>query len=187
MSRVCPWYKGYFLLNPLRALWHNPTSILAPYVMEGTTVFEPGPGMGFFTLEIARRVGTSGRVYVSDIQPKMLRVLERRAVRANLQARIEMRLATSSSLNMEDRKGKIDLVFAFAVAHEMLNIGGFFKEMADLLKNRGRMLLVEPRGHVRDETYCEELIAAKRCGLQTVKRPIIIWRSHATLLEKNRE
>jgi ubiquinone/menaquinone biosynthesis C-methylase UbiE len=36
------------------------------------TVLEPGPGMGFFTLELARRVGAPGRVIAVDIQPKMI-------------------------------------------------------------------------------------------------------------------
>jgi predicted methyltransferase len=59
--RICPWWLGYFLASPLRRwLRHDPTKILAPYVREGMTVFEPGPGMGFFTLELARRVGASG-------------------------------------------------------------------------------------------------------------------------------
>ena len=50
------------LASPLRRLLHDPAKILAPYVREGMTVLEPGPGMGFFTLDLARRVGASGRV-----------------------------------------------------------------------------------------------------------------------------
>lgn len=30
-KRVCPWWLGYWLLNPLRRLIHNPDKILAPY------------------------------------------------------------------------------------------------------------------------------------------------------------
>jgi len=61
---VCPWWMGYLLACPLRRLWQDPANIVAPYVREGMTVLEPGPGMGFFTLELARRVGASGRVVV---------------------------------------------------------------------------------------------------------------------------
>ena len=52
--RVCPWWLGYLLASPLRRLMANPRKLLAPYVHEGMTVLEPGPGMGFFTLELAR-------------------------------------------------------------------------------------------------------------------------------------
>lgn len=70
-NNVCPWWIGYFLLNPLRRFLQNPAEIIAPYVREGMTVIEPGAGMGFFTLELAKKVGESGRVIVIDIQPKM--------------------------------------------------------------------------------------------------------------------
>src|SRR5713226_6618958 len=79
--RVGPWWLGYFLLNPLRRFGQNPTNILSPHVREGMTVLEPGPGMGFFTLELARLVGSSGRVIAVEIQPKMLVRLKRRAAK----------------------------------------------------------------------------------------------------------
>lgn len=47
---VCPWWLGYFLLNPFRRMGPDPTTILAPYVRPGMTVLEPGPGMGFSLL-----------------------------------------------------------------------------------------------------------------------------------------
>jgi len=58
-KRVCPWWLGYFLASPVRRwlMREDPAQILAPYVREGMTVLEPGPGMGFFTLELAMRVG----------------------------------------------------------------------------------------------------------------------------------
>src|SRR5207253_2358804 len=57
--RVCPWWLGYWLICPLRRCEQNPAEILAPHVREGMTVFEPGSGMGFFTLDLARLVGAS--------------------------------------------------------------------------------------------------------------------------------
>ena len=49
-ERVCPWWLGYLLASPMRRWLEDPVDILAPYVHEGMTVLEPGPGMGFFTL-----------------------------------------------------------------------------------------------------------------------------------------
>ena len=59
---VCPWWLGYVLASPLRRLFLDPVKLLSPYVQAGMTVLEPGPGMGFFTLELARLVGPAGRV-----------------------------------------------------------------------------------------------------------------------------
>ena len=76
-EHVCPWWLGYFLVSPIRRWMQNPDELIAPYVTPGMTVLEPGPGMGFFTLPLARRVG-SGRVIAVDIQPKMLNALRRK-------------------------------------------------------------------------------------------------------------
>ncbi|MFY9643515.1 MAG: hypothetical protein WCD20_15720 [Rhodomicrobium sp.] len=65
--RVCPWWMGYLLASPIRKWWQDPARILSPYVRAGMTVLEPGPGMGFFTLEIARLVGPSGRLVAVDV------------------------------------------------------------------------------------------------------------------------
>jgi len=81
--RVCPWWLGYLLASPVRRLLQDPRKLLGPYVREGMTVLEPGPGMGFFTLEIARLVGPSGRVVAVDIQPRMLSSLRRRSALGN--------------------------------------------------------------------------------------------------------
>src|ERR1051325_6297489 len=81
---VCPWWLGYLLASPIRRLWHNPAGVLTRYVRPGMTVLEPGPGMGYFTMELARRVGESGRVIAVDLQPEMLTGLRRRAAKAGL-------------------------------------------------------------------------------------------------------
>ena len=44
--RVCPWWFGYLLLGPIRRMRYDPSTILGPYLHEGMTVLEPGPGMG---------------------------------------------------------------------------------------------------------------------------------------------
>src|SRR5512146_967026 len=117
--RVCPWWVGYLLVNPLRRALQDPAAILAPLVREGMTVLEPGPGMGFFTLEAARRVGPRGRVVAVDLQPRMLAALRRRAARAGLADRIEAREARPDALGIEDLAGRVDLVLALLVVHEL--------------------------------------------------------------------
>ena len=84
MTPVCPWWLGPLLANPLRRLVQDPAAILAPHVREGMTVLEPGCGMGFFSLPLARLVGPGGRVVCVDLQRKMIEGLRRRAKRAGL-------------------------------------------------------------------------------------------------------
>jgi len=182
--RVCPWWLGYVLASPLRRLAYSPSEILASYVHEGMTVLEPGPGMGFFTLELARRVGASGRVVAVDIQPKMIARLKRRAAKAGLLERIDIRLAAPDTMGIKDLSGRVDFTLAFAVVHEMPAAGPFFAEAATASKPGGLMLLAEPRGHVTDAQLADELEWASKAGFVAADRPSIP-RSHAVLLKKS--
>src|SRR5689334_15309979 len=99
-ARVCPWWIGWLLASPIRKLRQDPARILAPHLREGMTVLEPGPGMGFFTVEAARRVGAAGRVVAVDLQPRMLAGLRRRAERAGVGDRVETRVAPKDGLGV---------------------------------------------------------------------------------------
>jgi SAM-dependent methyltransferase len=161
----------------------NPEKLLVPYVKEGMTVLEPGPGMGFFTLPLARMAGAAGRVVAVDIQTRMLDDLRRRAVKAGLSERIETRLAEPETLGLGDLKGAVDFVLAFAMVHEMPSIEVFFSEVADALKPGGLLLLAEPRGHVKPEAFERELATACATGFETLERPEIRM-SQAAVLRK---
>jgi 2-polyprenyl-3-methyl-5-hydroxy-6-metoxy-1,4-benzoquinol methylase len=180
---VCPWWLGYLLASPPRRLIDDPAKILAPYVREGMTVLEPGPGMGFFTLELARRVGASGRVVAVDIQPKMLDRLKRRAAHAGLMARLDIRLAQPDSLGLAEAAGTVDFVLAFAVVHEMPSTSSFFQRATQAMKPGAHLLLAEPEGHVKPALFEAELAAAAQAGLRVSGRPVI-RRSLAAVLTK---
>jgi SAM-dependent methyltransferase len=183
-AHICPWWLGYLLASPLRSLIQDPAKILEPHVRSGMTVLEPGPGMGFFTLELARQVGLNGRVIVVDVEPRMLQGLRRRAAKGRLLNRIETRLAASDSMGIQDLTGTVDFILAFAVVHELPSLPGFFAEAVAALKPGGRLLLVEPAGHVRPAPFEEELRVATSAGLGLLERPSI-RRSHAALLTKS--
>lgn len=182
--RICPWWLGYLLASPLRRWLQDPAAILKPYVREGMTVLEPGPGMGFFTLELARQVGPSGRVIAVDVQPRMLAGLKRRLVKAGLAERVDARLAKEDSMSLQDIKGTVDFTLAIAVVHEMPSAGQLFAEAAAAMKRGGTLLLAEPAGHVKEDLFAAELQAAVDTGFTVVERPTV-RRSHAALLKKD--
>jgi len=181
--RVCPWWIGYFLASPIRRLFQDPTAILSPYVKPGMTALEPGPGMGFFTLELARLVGPAGRVIAVDVQPRMLSALRRRARRAGVADRIDARLVEPGSMRLDDVAGAVDFALAFAVVHEFRDDGGFFRQLAAALRPGGTVLLAEPRGHVDEERFAAELASATRAGLSAANGPSI-RSSHAAVLRR---
>jgi SAM-dependent methyltransferase len=181
--RVCPWWLGYLLASPLRRWMQNPERILAPYIREGMTVLEPGPGMGFFTLDLARLLGPSGKVIAIDVQPKMIAALQRRARKANLADRIEARVTSAETMGSADVAGNVDFVLAFAVVHELPNAARFFAEVSQALKPGAEMLLAEPIGHVDEAAFEDELKAAALAQLEVTARPVI-RRSNAALLSR---
>jgi SAM-dependent methyltransferase len=145
------------------------------------TVLEPGPGMGFFTLELARRVGPRGRVVAVDLQPRMLSALRRRAAHAGVADRVEVRQARPDSLGIADLAGKVDLVVAFALVHELSDAGRFFSEVRASLAPGGTVLVAEPSGHVKAPEFEESLAAAERAGLRRAPGPKV-WRSLTAVL-----
>jgi len=138
-ERLCPWWLGYFLASPIRKLWQDPRKILAPFVQEGEKVLEPGPGMGFFTLELARIVGPKGRVVAVDLQPKMIEGLRRRVTKAGLADRVDARVVPPESLAISDLTGSFDFILAFPVVHEMPDAGRFFCEAANAAKTGAKL------------------------------------------------
>jgi SAM-dependent methyltransferase len=183
-KHVCPWWLGYLLASPLRRWMQNPEQIVAPYIRQGMTVLEPGPGMGFFTLPMARLLGPSGRIVAVDIQSRMLASLRRRAARAGLLPRIETRLAQPETMGLGDLNGAVDFVLAFAMVHELPSAEVFFKEAAAALKLGGVLLLAEPAGHVNAAKFQSELEAATAAGFAVTDRPVI-RKSLAAVLRKN--
>jgi 2-polyprenyl-3-methyl-5-hydroxy-6-metoxy-1,4-benzoquinol methylase len=103
----------------------------------------------------------------------MLAGLRRRARRAGLADRIEARLARPDRLGISDLAGRVDVAFALHVVHEVPNAASFFREIAAALKPDGRVVFVEPRGHVSEEAFAASLSAAEQAGLLVVERPHI--------------
>ena len=55
------------MASPLRGLLENPGELVGASVRERMTVLEPGPGLGLFTVPLARLVGPSGRVIALEV------------------------------------------------------------------------------------------------------------------------
>ena len=171
------------MLNPVRRILQDPDRILGPYVRQGMTVLEIGPGMGFFSLPLARLVGKSGKVICVDVQERMLKKLRKRAEKAGAVDRITTILAEGNSLRIEKYEGEIDFALAFAVIHEVPDQGRLFEEVYRSMKIGSLLLVSEPKGHVTQGNFRITVETACAKGFAEVSSPDI-RKSHSILLKK---
>lgn len=159
---LCPWWMGYFLINPIRRFRHHPENILNKYVKSGMKVIDFGCAMGYFSLPIAKMVGRTGKVYCFDIQPKMLEKLKQRAVKKGLEQTIELCLIENAK--HQSFVTQADFALLFAVAHEVQNQHELFQQLHAMLKPGAQVLFAEPRGHVSFSGFNDSLNIADRSG-----------------------
>lgn len=183
-GKVCPWWIGYLLSSPIRRWFEDPEKILGEYVKPDLTVLDVGCAMGFFTLPLARLVGPEGRVIAVDLQEKMINSLKRRAARAGLLERIDLRFCGDKDLRISDLAGQIDLAVAFHVVHEVPDALGLMTQLFRVAKPGGRLFMAEPKGHVSAEEYEMTEATAQQAGFVVVERPQL-KRSRATMFERS--
>lgn len=178
---VCSASHAGWLSTPLRRLVHNPDRLLAGLVNAGDTAVDFGCGPGFFTLPMAEMVGPSGRVVAVDLQADMLEKLRARAERAGLASRIWLHQCAADTIGQLEPS---DFALAFYMVHEVPDPERFLREVHDALKEGGRLLLVEPKGHVSAGAFRKTADVAGSFGLKPLSQPRVRG-SRATLFERS--
>jgi len=179
-KHVCPWWLAYTFDNPLRRIFHKPDKIFIPYLNDGMTAIDIGCGMGYFSIGMARLVGKKGRIISVDIQQEMLTILTKRAKKAGVADRITAFLCDEKNIGIKE---KADFALAFWMAHETVDEFNFLKQVYSILNTSGKLLLAEPKMHVRFSKFKETLSLAQEAGFNVIESPEIYF-SHAALLEK---
>jgi cyclopropane fatty-acyl-phospholipid synthase-like methyltransferase len=112
-------------------------------IKKGQKICDLGCGNGFYTLELARRVGPEGIVYAVDIQPEMLRMLARRAAEEGL---TNIRPILGTFIDPRLPEGQVDLVLCIDVYHEFSHPEQMLARIRESLAADGRLVLAEFRG-----------------------------------------
>ena len=180
-EHVCPWWACYLFDNPVRKLFQNPYEILSPYVKQGFTAIDIGPGMGYFTIPLLKLVGKDGKVIAVDIQEKMLAVLRRRATKAGVDANLITHLSEPDDFGLKE---KADFIVAFWMLHEVTDKINFLKHIKKLMKRTACVLIVEPRLHVTKTAFDRTIQMAEESGLKLRAYPAISL-SRAILLTQS--
>lgn len=112
-------------------------------VQPGQTICDMGCGNGFYTLELARRVGPEGVVYAVDIQPEMLRMLAEYAAAEGLR---NIRPVLGTAIDPRLPAGEVDVVLCVDVYHEFSHPDAMLARIRESLTPEGRLVLAEFRG-----------------------------------------
>jgi len=182
-KHVCPSSLCFAFDNMFRRLIHNPDKILQPYIKQGDNILDVGPGMGYFTIPMARMAGEGARVIAADIQEKMLAAIKKRAQQAGVEKRVIGHLSSPDSLGIKEQ---VNFVLAFWMVHEVPDRLRFFGELHSLLKDEGKFLMVEPKIHVSKARFAETLQIAQGAGLTPVENPHITLSMSVLLVKTKR-
>jgi predicted O-methyltransferase YrrM len=175
---------GYLFLLPLRKLWEHPRKTLEPWITKGDTVFELGPAMGYFTLDLARLVGPDGQVICAEVQPRMLEALKRRLAKAGLSDIVDARLGRPDNPCIDDLTGAVDFAFLHHVIHEVSDPARVIGRVSAAMRPGGKVILAEPNGHVSKAHFLQEVKMAQETGLRVIRRPRL-WRQMTVVMEKS--
>lgn len=109
----------------------------------GMTVMELGCGSGAYTTFMARAAGEQGKLYAVDIQPAMLRQLERKLDEAENQDIKNVELKEASAYELPFADDFFDLAYMVTVLMEIPDKGRALREVRRVLKPGGILAVTE--------------------------------------------
>jgi SAM-dependent methyltransferase len=112
-------------------------------IRPGQVVCDMGCGNGFYTLELARRVGPRGLVYAVDVQPEMLHMLAERLAREGVR---NVRPVLGTPIDPRLPKALVDMVLCVDVYHEFSHPEAMLARIRESLAADGQLVLAEFRG-----------------------------------------
>jgi ubiquinone/menaquinone biosynthesis C-methylase UbiE len=144
-----PASEAHRLDDPARMVWLPPAEVLGALSLRpGDTIADLGAGTGYFSLPLAKAVGTEGKVYAVDAQAEMLAHLRQKLQQGSV-SNVELIHAEAESTALPD--ACCSLVFLANVWHEFADRSAVLDESRRILKHRGRIAIIDWRPDVDRE------------------------------------
>ena len=178
-SHLHPVEKAGVLESRFRKLVQNPEKIVKKYIQSGMTILDLGCGTGYFTTEIARLLGESGKIIAVDVQDGMLDILRKKIENSELKHNIQIHKSKENSLELSE---KFDFVFAFYVFHEMRYWENIIPELKVIVKPGAKILIAEQKFHVPRKTFNTFIQKMEDIGFEVCERPKIFL-SRAVIMQ----
>jgi ubiquinone/menaquinone biosynthesis C-methylase UbiE len=140
-SSPFPHQAAFMLDNPVRRAVFKPAGVVDGIGLNGSEhVLELGPGPGFYSVEIARRL-THGQLTLFDLQPEMLEKARRRLERAGFHDVAFTAGQASDELPFEEHT--FDTAFLAAVIGEVPDKPACIRSLRRVLRPGGRLVFAE--------------------------------------------
>jgi ubiquinone/menaquinone biosynthesis C-methylase UbiE len=164
---ACPYGQRFWVEAPHPIITRERLrSVLAPE--PGERILEIGPGVGYYTLDMAEWVGPEGTVEIFDLQQEFLDHVIRRAAERNL-ANVVPTQGDATVLPYAD--DSIDAVVLTAVLGEIPDPIAALRQIQRVLKSGGRLIVGELFGDPHFTTQS----ALKRQG----READLAWETHS--------
>ena len=117
-------------------------------IAPGSKVADIGAGSGLFSRPIAEHIRPGGIVYAIDIDPGLLKIIDRRSTEAGLK-NIQTVLGAADDPKIPEA---VDRAFICDALHHIGNQAAYFKTLAKYIKPGGRIAVIDfsekwPTGH----------------------------------------
>lgn len=144
ISQVMSFHGAPWLERAERAEEERPDLLLSALELKpGMVVADVGAGTGYYSWRMAERVGATGAVYAVEIQPEMLKLLDKQMARRGV-ANVKAILGTLTDPGLA--AASLDLVIMVDVYHEFEYPYEMLSGIVRALRPGGRVVFVEFKG-----------------------------------------
>jgi 2-polyprenyl-3-methyl-5-hydroxy-6-metoxy-1,4-benzoquinol methylase len=117
ISGVMGWEGAQWLERESRAHEERPALLLRELALApGMTVADIGAGTGYYTWQLAKKVGPNGRVYAVDVQPQMIAMLDSQMAKRGVRNVVSV-LGSETTVKLPP--ASVDLAIMVDVYHEL--------------------------------------------------------------------
>ncbi|MBA3421004.1 MAG: class I SAM-dependent methyltransferase [Thermoleophilaceae bacterium] len=135
----CPYAQRFWVELPHPSITRERLEeILAP--RPGERVLEVGPGTGYYTLGVARRLGDDGRLHILDVQDKMLEHTCRRAREAGLHNVVPV---SADARDIPYDGASFDAAYVCAALGEVPDVSAALRELRRVVRPGGQLVVGE--------------------------------------------
>lgn len=163
---ACPYGQRFWVEAPHPIITRERLrSVLLPKAAE--RILEIGPGVGYYTLDMAEWIGPDGIVEIFDLQQEFLDHTLARAAERGL-TNLASTLGDATELPYED--ASMDAVVLTAVLGEIPDRAAALREIRRVLKPNGRLVVGELFGDPHFTTLASLRRQAEEAGLSIAER-----------------